>query len=98
MGGDYQVLVGMQWRDLGVEKPFPRYKEDGAVCRRIVGALGYPADAGTNDDTLDAYTGYWLTGESVYGRAALLGDRMTGGYVVPIGPSFESLSATFCLA
>lgn len=87
------VAMAMRWEDLRIERPFPRYKKMPSACADIAAALGFPDDAGRDDDALDAYAGFWLASAFVRGEARVLGDRVSGGYLVPVGATFEALCA-----
>jgi predicted RNase H-like nuclease len=77
------VAMGAKWISLQFSDPFPRYKGNPTACAEIAQRLGFLMDAGTNDDTLDAYAAYWLGQLFLSGEASWLGDPATGGYVMP---------------
>ncbi len=87
------VAMAMRWQDLQLDRPFPKYKRAPSACAEIAAAMCFPEAAGHDDDALDAYAGYWLAGALVGGEARLLGDRVAGGYLVPVGPTCDALLA-----
>jgi len=77
------VAMGAKWISRQFRDPFPCYKKNPTACAKIARRLGFPRDAGKNDDNLDAYVAYWLGQLFLSGEASWLGDPATGGYVLP---------------
>ena len=53
------------------------------ACRQICSALGFPSEAATDDDALDAFVGHRLAEEFIIGEAEWFGSPEQGGYVLP---------------
>lgn len=76
------VALALMWVERGVPTPMPRYKGDPDACASIVTALDLPAEAGKDDDVLDAFIAYQLAVAFREDRARWLGGPAEGGYVV----------------
>lgn len=91
------VALGCWWIDRGIDEMMPRYKGSIRVARkrvalsRIVDRLGFPEEAGRNDDVLDAYVAWLLGREFLAGNARLVGSIEHGGYILPCGKSADTI-------
>lgn len=89
------VAIAAFWIDKKINTPLPVYKGkssgEAAECSRIAGELGFPPEAGKNDDYLDAFVAYRLGRMFLERRARWLGNPDEGGYVMPCGRSTEEL-------
>lgn len=84
------VALAMQWVEMGVAEPLPTYKGSKSLkgsANRIAERLGFPAEAGEDDDTLDAFVAWRLARDFVNGRAVFVGEPQQGGYLLQEGPS-----------
>ena len=82
------VALAAIWIDRRIGQPFPRYKGDKAerdAPARIAAALEFPEEAGQDDDALDAFMAYRLGTQLLTGEAAVFGDDLGGGYLLPHG-------------
>lgn len=77
------VALGLLWLDKEVPEQMPRYKQSPEACRRICSALGFPPEAGADDDALDAFVGHRLAEQFLTGEAEWFGSPEQGGYVLP---------------
>ena len=76
------VALALMWVERNVPTPMPRYKGDPDACAAIATALELPAEAGEDDDMLDAFIAYQLAVAFREDRASWLGHPAHGGYVV----------------
>lgn len=77
------VALGLLWLANEVAEPMPRYKKKPEQCQKICAALNFPAEAATDDDTLDAFIAERLARQFLSGDAEWFGSPELGGYVVP---------------
>ncbi len=87
------VALAALWIELELEEPFPRYKGSKAtagVPAAIAERLGFPEEAGVDDDALDAFMAYRLGAQFLNRESRFIGDPGTGGYLLPDnGPASE---------
>lgn len=81
------VALAALWIDSGINAPFPRYKAAAArdVAAVVASRLGFPEEAGVDDDALDAFIAYRPGTQVVSGEACFVGDPAAGGYLLPAG-------------
>ncbi len=93
------VALAALWIDMQIETPFPRYKGSGAqqTPALIAATLGFPSEAGENDDALDAFVAYHLGTQLLAGEASLVGDPCRGGYLLPRTSGAEEIARKFGL-
>lgn len=80
------VALAALWIDRQPDEPFPRYKGSKAGARAsavIAAQLGFPEEAGRDDDALDAFVAYRLGTQMLTGEAAVAGGPPGGGYLLP---------------
>lgn len=89
------VALAALWIDRGIDAPFPRYK--GATAKDVptvvASRLGFPEEAGVDDDALDAFIAYRLGTQVVSGEACFVGDPLAGGYLMPAGGCATRMAA-----
>ena len=81
------VALAALWIDRRIDAPFPRYKGSAArdVPAVVASQLGFPEQAGEDDDALDAFIAYRLGTQVISGEARVVGDPAAGGYLLPAG-------------
>jgi hypothetical protein len=83
------VSLAVWWIDKQIGSPLERYKNNKGQAAIIAKKLGFPNEAGTDDDHLDAYVAFLLGEMLIRGEARWVGSAKAGGYVLPDCP--ESL-------
>lgn len=89
------VAIGVWWLDRGIAPPLPVYKGSSKRCKEITALLRLDAEAGADDDHLDACVAYHLGRDFLIGEARWLGNPAAGGYVLPVGPSLTVLRRSY---
>ncbi|MBX7133937.1 MAG: DUF429 domain-containing protein [Fimbriimonadaceae bacterium] len=89
------VAIGVWWLDRGIAPQLPVYKGRSMRCIEITELLRLDAEAGKDDDHLDACVAYHLGRGFLNGGAQWLGNPVAGGYVLPVGPSLTVLSRSY---
>ena len=89
------VALAVWWTEQQAEHPLKQYKNNRQEAAMIAGTLGFPSQAGTDDDHLDAYVAFKLGGMFLQDQARWVGSALFGGYVLPDCPGTDALEAFF---
>jgi hypothetical protein len=91
------VALAVWWTDRHFERPLKRYKSNKKETAIIAESLGFPSQAGTDDDHLDAYVAFKLAEMLLQSEARWVGSALFGGYVLPDCSESDAIEA-FLLA
>jgi len=89
------VALAIWWTDRKIKHPLKRYKNNKKETAIIARTLGFPGEAGTDDDHLDAYVAFKLGEMLLQDKARWVGSAIFGGYVLPDCPETDSLEKRF---
>jgi len=77
------VALAVWWVHRKPGFPLMRYKGNHDAAEKIAETLGFPGEAGSDDDHLDAYAAFKLGIMLLEGSARFVGSLAGGGYVLP---------------
>lgn len=89
------VALAIWWIDKKIESTFERYKNKKGEVATIAQALGFPNEAGEDDDHLDAYVAFLLGKKLLRSEARWVGSAKSGGYVLPDCPEISEIEAFY---
>jgi hypothetical protein len=89
------VALAVWWADRQVERPLKRYKNKKDEAATIARTLGFPDEAGADDDHLDAYVAFKLGEMLLRSEARWVGSAMFGGYVLPVCPESDAIEVSY---
>jgi len=89
------IALAVWWIEKQIRLPLKRYKNNKIATAMIANALGFPYEAGTDDDHLDAYIAFILGKMLLRGEARWIGSAKSGGYVLPDCPESSKIEAIY---
>ncbi len=87
------LAIAVWWADKKIKHPLKRYKGSKSETAIVAQALGFPEQAGLDDDHLDAYVAFKLGEMLLRDEARWVGSALFGGYVLPDCPESDAIEA-----